>query len=519
MKKYIFIILANLIILSSCNIGFNKQYDERMNKALDSTEALYKQEPFELLYAAANTPDDLTESVEYFAKMKEYQKTARAALLVGYNLTAEGEWQQATEYLKKSEHYAELSGDSLTLAVALNRTAWIYLKNEITSSGDTMTIYNAIDLLKKADSYYGNHYERRSKAQSTCAMFYCIVKEYDQADICLQKAVKFAEMADSRSAYNWAMHNCTIIYRQQGKYKEALDYAKKASLIDASDYFDLANAFFKCGYNDSAAYYFSVTEKNLDTLKVHRDFNMMVYNTLAHFYECQGDYEKAFSYVRQHEILFLIEKQESSQKNVMKIQKQYDYEMVQNAMNKKVANNQRVIIIISFITVIILIALLISQKKLAKKNKIDAENKAKLLHYMLINKDLAEKYNSTEKMNQENVKMLFEAWNKEEMTMIKLAIFDKNKSDKALINDLKLHVFDKKDSWDAMMGVVDKLYPGLRETIAQKYPDLNDDEKKDYILSFFNVSRQEEADLLGISISVVDKLRNKTRKKINATEL
>ena len=163
MKKYIFIILANLIILSSCNIGFNKQYDERMNKALDSAEALYKQEPFELLYAAANTPDDLTESVEYFAKMKEYQKTARAALLVGYNLTAEGEWQQATEYLKKSEHYAELSGDSLTLAVALHRMAWVFLNTDITL-GDTVTIYHAIDMLKKADSYYGNHYEKRSKA-------------------------------------------------------------------------------------------------------------------------------------------------------------------------------------------------------------------------------------------------------------------------------------------------------------------------------------------------------------------
>ena len=132
---------------------------------------------------------------------------------------------------------------------------------------------------------------------------------------------------------------------------------------------------------------------------------------------------------------------------------------------------------------------------------------------MLNNKDLKQKYEGNEQAARNYAKMLSEAWTKEEMTMLKLAIFLKGKADKASLDELKHTVFGKEDSWEAMMGVVDKIYPGFRETIRQKYPDLSDNEQKDFLLSYFNVSRQDEAALLGVSVSVVDKLRNKTRKK------
>ena len=56
--------------------------------------------------------------------------------------------------------------------------------------------------------------------------------------------------------------------------------------------------------------------------------------------------------------------------------------------------------------------------------------------------------------------------------------------------------------------------PGLWETLGQKYPDLDEDEKKSFILSHFKISRQEEADYLGTTVGMVDKLRGKRRKKM-----
>ena len=65
-----------------------------------------------------------------------------------------------------------------------------------------------------------------------------------------------------------------------------------------------------------------------------------------------------------------------------------------------------------------------------------------------------------------------------------------------------------------MLAVVDQLYPDLMATLRKKYPDLDEDERKSYILSYFRLSRQEEADYLGTTVNMIDKLRGRRRKKM-----
>ena len=84
-----------------------------------------------------------------------------------------------------------------------------------------------------------------------------------------------------------------------------------------------------------------------------------------------------------------------------------------------------------------------------------------------------------------------------------------------LLKDLEVSVYGDKDHWQAMQEVVDQLYPDLMETLRQKYPDLDEDERKSYILSYFKLSRQEEADYLGTTVNMVDKLRGRRRKKMD----
>ncbi|MBP5797477.1 MAG: hypothetical protein J6W26_04310 [Bacteroidales bacterium] len=66
----------------------------------------------------------------------------------------------------------------------------------------------------------------------------------------------------------------------------------------------------------------------------------------------------------------------------------------------------------------------------------------------------------------------------------------------------------------AMLAVVEAKYPGLWGTLCQKYPDLDEDEKKSFILAHFKVSRQEEADYLGTTVNMVDKTRGRVKKKM-----
>ena len=102
---------------------------------------------------------------------------------------------------------------------------------------------------------------------------------------------------------------------------------------------------------------------------------------------------------------------------------------------------------------------------------------------------------------------------KQGKTMQKLAIVMENKEDKALLDNLRATVFDKKDPWDALVEVFDTLHPDERERIRQQYPELTEMEFKDIILSYFGVSRQDEALMLKTSVHTIDKIRTSVKKK------
>ena len=96
--------------------------------------------------------------------------------------------------------------------------------------------------------------------------------------------------------------------------------------------------------------------------------------------------------------------------------------------------------------------------------------------------------------------------------MQKLAIVMNNKDDAVLLGNLKATVFGKKDPWDALMEVFDILHPNMRLGLKEQHPELSELEIKDVILSYFNVSRQDEALMLKMNIHSVDKLRLNVKK-------
>jgi hypothetical protein len=163
---------------------------------------------------------------------------------------------------------------------------------------------------------------------------------------------------------------------------------------------------------------------------------------------------------------------------------------------------------------LILAAFLVSQIRLARKRKQEAEINAELFHFKQQNKALAQKDAEHEQIQQDYADRLSVALDKEQQVMLLLDIYLKNNKKVHLLNDLEQSVFGDKDHWDAMLEVVEQKYPDLWETLQKKHPDLNEDERKSYILSYFKLSRQEEADYLGTSVNMVDKLRGRRRKKM-----
>jgi hypothetical protein len=193
---------------------------------------------------------------------------------------------------------------------------------------------------------------------------------------------------------------------------------------------------------------------------------------------------------------------------------------------------------------LLLIGLVISQIRLAQKNKKEAETKANLFHFMQQNKELTQiseeqkqnqiyltqKHKESEQAYEELLKekekqeqnaaeygeKLSLELKKEQSIMLRLHLFLQNQGDDELLKKLEKTVFGKQAHLDAMMENVDRLYPQLREIIKQEDLGLDENEQLDVIMSYFNISRQDEALLLGKTTDMVDKIRNRSRKKIQS---
>ena len=200
--------------------------------------------------------------------------------------------------------------------------------------------------------------------------------------------------------------------------------------------------------------------------------------------------------------------------NLYAVQRKYDFEVLQNEMNQEIIARQRWIIFVGAFAALILAAFLVSQVKLARRRKREAEINAELFHFKQQNQALAQKDAEREQIQHDYVNHLSEALDKEQRMMMLLDNYLNNDKRANLLNDLEHSIFGDKDHWKAMLAVVEEKYPGLWETLGQKYSDLNEDEKKSFILSHFKVSRQEEADYLGTTVNMVDKLRGRVRKKM-----
>ena len=250
------------------------------------------------------------------------------------------------------------------------------------------------------------------------------------------------------------------------------------------------------GEIDSAAYYFGQMEGFLFEAGVKDENRASAYASLSQLAENQKDLAKALEYQKEKLLYITKVKDRMEKEGVYRIQQQYDYETVRNEMNEKVIARQRIIFLLSLVIVLACLFLAVLQKRLEETRRQELEAKERILFYIQRHADLLTKQGKT---------------------MQKLAIVLENKGDKALLDSLRATVFDKKDPWDALVEVFDTLQPGERSHILQQYPELTEMEFKDIILSYFNVSRQDEALMLKRSVHSIDKLRISVKKKTRKT--
>ncbi len=445
---------------------------------------------------------------------RDARQTARDALENARIQLDSGNKADAMRLFKEAEHYGLLADDTLTVAHArlnIAQCLGYYADKE-----------EVVSLLKSAAEGFGEDYADRADALRELGDFYQFHRAYDTAEMVLQQAWAYAEQSGSLEAKRTVSSAFHAMYFNAGEYEKSGDYLRRflqLSMPDVDDrtmmyyYNGMGDIFYEMGNSDSTAYYYGKLEELVNQAESDKDIWFYFY-TLAHQAKSRGDFEKAFDYYCRYDIGNNHSKIEEKRNNLVAMSQKYDTAVMQNELNENIIRKQRVIILISGIAALVLLASLISQIRLARNRKREAEINAELFHFKQQSQALAQKDAEHEQIQKDYADRLSEALDKEQQTMMLLDIYLNNSKKANLLNDLERSVFGDKDHWKAMLAVVEEKYPSLWETLGQKCPDLDEDEKKSFILSHFKVSRQEEADYLGTTVNMVDKLRGRVRKKM-----
>ena len=451
------------------------------------------------------TSPDLERASNYYAKKRDYSKASLAALFSGYVQMDAFEKTAAMQSFMEAEHFGGLIGDSIIMAYAQ------YNMGRMLHNDDALN--EAIVMLQKSDYNIGQLYADRAFIQNMLAVSYMALNDFDNSEICLEKSLEYAEKGNSIEAKKKILNNYSVFNRLQGNYSQSIYYLRRLENENDSVnkpllYLNFGKTFFAKGEMDSAAFYFQQLGDVLNKSSIKLEILFSIYKTLSRFCESQGDYASALRYERL--CLNSLEKLNLRKQNsAYKIQRKYDYEAKQNSMNQKLIRTHY---IIATVIVLFLGIMTLFFYRLAQRNKKEAEANANLFHFMQQNKALVESNMEHERkaldMSQQLSDMLYARLS----AMLKFDYCLKNPKDKIALKDIEKEVFGDGDHWEAIKEVLIALYPGLWESLKLKYPEMDEMERRVFMLSRLKLSRLGEATLLGISTSVLDKLRTKVHR-------
>ena len=352
-----------------------------------------------------------------------------------------GNKTEAMRLFKKAEQCGLLADDTLTVAHARFNIA------------KCLSVYadekEFISLLKAADEGFGINYAERSKVMTLWGDYYQLHRQFDSAEVYLNRAMDYAEQSGSMDAKRWVLSAFHVKCFNAGEYKKSGEYMQQFFQTyppNASDsvlmyyYHNMGNVYYEMGNMDSMAYCYGRLEEILTRIEPDsyvQNEGAWYYGALANFAEMRGDFEKACKYMywyEKHDAHHDIEQQKN---NLALISQKYDTAVMQNELNGKIIRKQRIIVIVSLVAVLILVALLVSQIHLARKRKQEAEINAELFHFKQQNKALAQKDAEHEQIQQDYADRLSVALDKEQQVMLLLDIYLKNNKKSLIFNQLK----------------------------------------------------------------------------------
>lgn len=447
---------------------------------------------------------ELERATDYYARKKQYAKAAHAALYSGYVQQHYGEKQIAMESFKDAERYSRLAVDSLTMARAQCLMGKMLY--------DDNTNDEALSMFKSANCGFGDHFVEKALVQNMIAVCYLLRGDFDNADFCLQQSMLHIEQSSLDKVRRKVLNSFAVLYRVQGKYNLAIAFLRQIgnepNLTETEKTLlclNLGKTYLAYGEIDSATVYFRQLGDNLPIVKVKDESKVSAYGALSQFAKSIGYDSLALQYREIHEKLLYEMMRQRQEQNIYRIQQQYDYENLQNVLNRKIILRHRIILIISLLLLVAAVIIFVLQLRHKRMQEAEAEMKRQIDN---LKSDLKQSV-KTSYLEQElssHLRLIISAYRKRKKG------YDPNNEWSSIVYKL---MNGKESAFDAVLAELEKVYPNIYAILRQKYPELNETETKVCLLSCSDLSNTEMAEIMEMSKYTIDKNRSKLRDKLN----
>ncbi len=453
------------------------------------------------------------EACRYYEKKQDLPQHTKATLYSACVLEAQGQTDAAVDAYNKAFALASQNADSVMMAKAKH-----YLGNLDYNIG---YYEEAVKNFRQADNFYANNLSKKAQMHRAIGATFTLKHENDSALLYLERGLKLARDAEDELEESYFLNTMSIVYREKGDYEKSLLLLRQSVSVGLADndsirhHLNYANLFLGMNEMDSVEYYAKKLQKEVKDVE-DGSLSISIYAFLANYEARVGNMGEAYSYQKSLFELSSSIYDENMKQSVYEAQLKYDFEAQQNQYNKQLANRRRTILLLVIGLLVLAVAVAVAMFRNAQKNKALANALKDLLTFKHENDRMKTDFTEREK---ELSDMLASCENNMERelrfrqtVMRQLDILSKNYGQKSYLHDLEKTVFGNDSHWAKMMAVFDELYPGVRASLHEHYPQLSEMECNDFVLSIIGVSRSDEAMLLDVSISVVDKMRSKVKK-------
>lgn len=469
-----------------------------------------------LVQAKDKSDEDITSDTvifdvkEYYLKNKDVNKAALSSYYCGRVLQDQKKYEQAMEAYLEAEDYSRQGKDANLKGLiqgSIGEVCYDQVLND-----------EAIPRYKAAKAYFHQVKNQKNEVITFSMIGNCFLLkgENDSAFVYYRKGLALADQHGIASEQVGIREGIGVAYREIKDFRQAKAFFKEAltfpvdSLERARLYYNLALVSEQEGQDDSARYYIG---QSLISLPQQEDNLLManIYQTWSAIEEKDRHYLQALEYERRYTDYLTAILDEDESRDVMEIQKKYDFQLLLNKNIRLQIERQRIILIGLILLLGVSILAFFFYRRSEQKEKKLLE--AKQLIYKL--REMARSFDERDESSSRAVllrhfdvlkkTLLLEGYLKEE---------EKIQGEHLLRRFNEIVYGERYLDWDLVYQVINDLQGGFFGRLRNAFPQLDELEFRICCLAYAEFSNTEIGILLKYQTNTIKAKKSALRKKV-----